>query len=136
MKEGDEVIVSTMEHHSNIVPWQLQAEKRGIVLKVIPMNDKGELLIDAYEKLFSERTKLVSLVHVSNVLGTVNPGEGDDCNGSQSRCPCLDRRCAERTSHEKWTCRTLDADFFAFSGHKIYGAYGGRSTLWKGGMVG
>ena len=62
-----------MEHHSNIVPWQLQAEKRGIVLKVIPMNDKGELLIDAYEKLFSERTKLVSLVHVSNVLGTVNP---------------------------------------------------------------
>ena len=73
MQAGDEVIVSTMEHHSNIVPWQLQAAKKGIVIKVIPMNDKGELLQDEYKKLFSEKTKLVCVMHVSNVLGTVNP---------------------------------------------------------------
>ena len=73
MKEGDEVIVSVMEHHSNIVSWQLQAARKGIVLKVIPMNDKGELLLDEYEKLFSPRTRLVSVTHVSNVLGTINP---------------------------------------------------------------
>ena len=73
MGEGDEVIVSTMEHHSNIVPWQLQAAKKGICLKVIPMNDKGEILMDEYRKLFSERTRIVSVAHVSNVLGTINP---------------------------------------------------------------
>ena len=73
MKEGDEVIVSVMEHHSNIVSWQLQAARKGIVLKVIPMNDRGELLLDEYEKLFSPRTRLVSVAHVSNVLGTINP---------------------------------------------------------------
>ena len=73
MKEGDEVIVSTMEHHSNIVPWQLQAERKGIVLKVIPMTDKGELIQEAYQALFTERTKLVCVTQVSNVLGTVNP---------------------------------------------------------------
>ena len=73
MKEGDEVIVSVMEHHSNIVSWQLQAARKGIVLKVIPMNDRGELLLDEYKKLFSEKTKLVSVAHVSNVLGTINP---------------------------------------------------------------
>ncbi len=73
MEEGDEVILSVMEHHSNIVPWQLLAARKGIAIKVIPMNDKGELLLDEYEKLFSERTKIVSVVHVSNVLGTVNP---------------------------------------------------------------
>ena len=73
MKEGDEVIVSTMEHHSNIVPWQLQAAKRGIKLRVIPMTDDGQLVIDEYERLFTERTKIVSVAHVSNALGTVNP---------------------------------------------------------------
>ena len=73
MEEGDEVILSVMEHHSNIVPWQLLAARKGIAIKVIPMNDKGELLLDEYEKLFSERTKIVSVVQVSNVLGTVNP---------------------------------------------------------------
>ena len=75
MKEGDEVIVSTMEHHSNIVPWQLQARKRGIVVKVIPINERGELLLDEYERLFTPRTRIVSICHVSNVLGTVNPVE-------------------------------------------------------------
>ena len=73
MQEGDEVILSVMEHHSNIVPWQLLAAKRGIAIKVIPMNDKGELLLDEYRQLFSERTRIVSVAHVSNVLGTVNP---------------------------------------------------------------
>ena len=75
MQEGDEVIVSVMEHHSNIVPWQLQAAKRGISIRVIPMTDEGELKMDEYEKLFTERTKIVSVTHVSNVLGTVNPVE-------------------------------------------------------------
>ena len=73
MQEGDEVIVSTMEHHSNIVPWQLQAAKKGIAIRVIPMNDRGELLLDEYEKLFTDKTRIVSVAHVSNVLGTVNP---------------------------------------------------------------
>lgn len=73
MKTGDEVIVSTMEHHSNIVPWQLQARKKGIVLKVIPMTDDGKLCLDEYEKLFTDKTKIVSCTHVSNVLGTINP---------------------------------------------------------------
>ena len=123
MKEGDEVIVSTMEHHSNIVPWQLQAEKRGIVLKVIPMNDKGELLIDAYEKLFSERTKLVSLVHVSNVLGTVNPVKEMIATAHSHGVPVLIDG-AQSVPHMKVDVQDLDADFFAFSGHKIYGPTG------------
>ena len=123
MKEGDEVIVSTMEHHSNIVPWQLQAEKRGIVLKVIPMNDKGELLIDEYEKLFSERTKLVSLVHVSNVLGTVNPVTEMIATAHGHGVPVLIDG-AQSVPHMKVDVQDLDADFFAFSGHKIYGPTG------------
>ena len=123
MKEGDEVIVSTMEHHSNIVPWQLQAEKRGIVLKVIPMNDKGELLIDEYEKLFSERTKLVSLVHVSNVLGTVNPVKEMIATAHGHGVPVLIDG-AQSIPHMPIDVQDLDADFFAFSGHKIYGPTG------------
>lgn len=123
MKEGDEVIVSTMEHHSNIVPWQLQAEKRGIVLKVIPINDKGELLIDEYEKLFSERTKLVSLVHVSNVLGTVNPVKEMIATAHGHGVPVLIDG-AQSVPHMKVDVQDLDADFFAFSGHKIYGPTG------------
>lgn len=123
MKEGDEVIVSTMEHHSNIVPWQLQAEKRGIVLKVIPMNDKGELLIDEYEKLFSERTKLVSLVHVSNVLGAVNPVKEMIATAHGHGVPVLIDG-AQSVPHMKVDVQDLDADFFAFSGHKIYGPTG------------
>ena len=123
MQEGDEVILSVMEHHSNIVPWQLQAEKRGIVLKVIPMNDKGELLIDAYEKLFSERTKLVSLVHVSNVLGTVNPVKEMIATAHSHGVPVLIDG-AQSVPHMKVDVQDLDADFFAFSGHKIYGPTG------------
>lgn len=123
MKEGDEVIVSVMEHHSNIVPWQLQADRKGIVLKVIPMNDKGELLIDEYEKLFSERTKLVSLVHVSNVLGTVNPIKEMIATAHAHGIPVLVDG-AQSVPHMKVDMQELDADFFAFSGHKIYGPTG------------
>src|SRR3712207_5837935 len=92
MREGDEVIVSVMEHHSNIVPWQLLAARRGIARKVIPMNDRGELLLDEYEKLFTERTKLVSVVHVSNVLGTVNPIKEMIATAHAHGVPFLDRK--------------------------------------------
>lgn len=123
MKEGDEVIVSVMEHHSNIVPWQLQAARKGIVLKVIPMNDRGELLLDEYEKLFSERTKLVSFAHVSNVLGTVNPAKEMIATAHAHGVPVLIDG-AQSVPHMKVDVLDLDADFFAFSGHKIYGPTG------------
>lgn len=123
MKEGDEVIVSVMEHHSNIVPWQLQAARKGIVLKVIPMNDRGELLLDEYEKLFSERTKLVSFAHVSNVLGTVNPAKEMIAIAHAHGVPVLIDG-AQSVPHMKVDVQDLDADFFAFSGHKIYGPTG------------
>ena len=123
MKEGDEVIVSVMEHHSNIVPWQLQAARKGIVLKVIPMNDRGELLLDEYEKLFSERTKLVSFAHVSNVLGTVNPAKEMIATAHAHGVPVLIDG-AQSVPHMKVDVQDLDADFFAFSGHKIYGTTG------------
>ena len=122
-KEGDEVIVSVMEHHSNIVPWQLQAARKGIVLKVIPMNDRGELLLDEYEKLFSERTKLVSFAHVSNVLGTVNPAKEMIATAHAHGVPVLIDG-AQSVPHMKVDVQDLDADFFAFSGHKIYGPTG------------
>lgn len=123
MKEGDEVIVSVMEHHSNIVSWQLQAARKGIVLKVIPMNDRGELLLDEYEKLFSERTKLVSFAHVSNVLGTVNPAKEMIATAHAHGVPVLIDG-AQSVPHMKVDVQDLDADFFAFSGHKIYGPTG------------
>ena len=123
MKEGDEVIVSVMEHHSNIVPWQLQAARKGIVLKVIPMNDRGELLLDEYEKLFSERTKLVSFAHVSNVLGTVNPAKEMIATAHAHGVRVLIDG-AQSVPHMKVDVQDLDADFFAFSGHKIYGPTG------------
>ena len=123
MKEGDEVIVSVMEHHSNIVPWQLQAARKGIVLKVIPMNDRGELLLDEYERLFSERTRLVSFAHVSNVLGTVNPAKEMIATAHAHGVPVLIDG-AQSVPHMKVDVQDLDADFFAFSGHKIYGPTG------------
>lgn len=123
MKEGNEVIVSVMEHHSNIVPWQLQAARKGIVLKVIPMNDRGELLLDEYEKLFSERTRLVSFAHVSNVLGTVNPAKEMIATAHAHGVPVLIDG-AQSVPHMKVDVQDLDADFFAFSGHKIYGPTG------------
>ena len=100
MKEGDEVIVSVMEHHSNIVSWQLQAARKGIVLKVIPMNDRGELLLDEYKKLFSEKTKLVSVAHVSNVLGTINPVKDMIAFAHSQGVPGAGRWGAEYSTHE------------------------------------
>ena len=123
MQAGDEVIVSTMEHHSNIVPWQLQAAKKGIVIKVIPMNDKGELLQDEYKNLFSEKTKLVCVMHVSNVLGTVNPVKEMIAVAHAHGVPVLVDG-AQSVPHMKVDVQDLDADFFAFSGHKVYGPTG------------
>ncbi len=123
MKEGDEVIVSVMEHHSNIVSWQLQAARKGIVLKVIPMNDKGELLIDEYEKLFSSRTRIVSVAHVSNVLGTVNPVKEIIKIAHAHGVPVLVDG-AQSIPHLPVDVKDLDADFFVFSGHKVYGPTG------------
>lgn len=123
MKEGDEVIVSVMEHHSNIVSWQLQAARKGIVLKVIPMNDKGELMIDEYEKLFSSRTRIVSVAHVSNVLGTVNPVKEIIKIAHAHGVPVLVDG-AQSIPHLPVDVQDLDADFFVFSGHKVYGPTG------------
>ena len=123
MQAGDEVIVSTMEHHSNIVPWQLQAMQRGIVLRVIPMDDAGNLLLDEYEKLFSPKTKLVSVAHVSNVLGTVNPvGEMIRTAHGHGVPVLVDG--AQSIPHMPVDVQALDADFYVFSGHKVYGPTG------------
>ena len=123
MKEGDEVIVSVMEHHSNIVSWQLQAARKGIVLKVIPMNDRGELLRDEYEKLFSPRTRLVSVAHVSNVLGTINPVKEMIATAHAHGVPVLIDG-AQSIPHMPIDVQDLDADFYVFSGHKVYGPTG------------
>lgn len=123
MSEGDEVIVSVMEHHSNIVPWQLQAARKGISLCVIPMNDKGELLLDEYEKLFTERTKIVSVTHVSNVLGTVNPVKEIVRIAHEHGVPVMVDG-AQSTPHFAVDVQDIDCDFFAFSGHKMYGPTG------------
>ncbi len=123
MSEGDEVIVSVMEHHSNIVPWQLQAARKGILLRVIPMNDKGELLLDEYEKLFTERTKIVSVTHVSNVLGTVNPVKEIVRIAHEHGVPVMVDG-AQSTPHFAVDVQDIDCDFFAFSGHKMYGPTG------------
>ena len=123
MKEGDEVIISTMEHHSNIVPWQLQAQRKGIVVKVIPMSDDGILDLEAYEKLFTDRTRLVSVAHVSNVLGTVNPVKQIIETAHSHGVPCLVDG-AQSTPHMRIDVQELDCDFFAFSGHKMYGPTG------------
>ncbi|MBR3092339.1 MAG: cysteine desulfurase [Bacteroidaceae bacterium] len=123
MNEGDEVIVSAMEHHSNIVPWQMAAQRRGIRLKVIPINDKGELLLDEYRKLFTERTRIVSVTHVSNVLGTVNPVKEMVSIAHEHGVPVLIDG-AQSAPHIPIDVQDLDCDFFAFSGHKIYGPTG------------
>lgn len=123
MKEGDEIIVSTMEHHSNIVPWQLLRERRGIVIRVIPMSDDGRLLLDEYERLFNERTRLVCVAHVSNVLGTVNPVRQMIATAHTHGVPVLVDG-AQSVPHMVVDVQALDADFYAFSGHKVYGPTG------------
>ena len=123
MQEGDEVIVSVMEHHSNIVPWQLQAAKKGIAIRVIPMTDGGELMLDEYEKLFTERTKIISVTHVSNVLGTVNPVEEIIRIAHEHGVPVMVDG-AQSAPHFAVDVQAMDCDFFAFSGHKMYGPTG------------
>ena len=131
---GDEIIISTMEHHSNIVPWQMLCEEKGAVLKVIPINDEGELLMDEYKKLLSPKTKLVSVVHVSNALGTVNPVKQiTELAHAAGAIVLIDG--AQSSVHLDIDVQKIDADFFAFSSHKLYGAtgagvlYGKRSLL-------
>lgn len=123
IKAGDEIIISTMEHHSNIVPWQILCEEKGAVLKVIPINDAGELLLEEYEKLLSPKTRLVSIVHVSNALGTVNPvKQVIEMAHKNGALVLIDG--AQSAAHIPIDVQDLDADFFTFSGHKIYGPTG------------
>ena len=121
--EGDEVIVSTMEHHSNIVPWQLLQMRKGIKLRVIPMNDCGELLLNEYERLFTERTRIVCVTHVSNVLGTVNPVKDMIATAHAHGVPVLVDG-AQSIPYMPVDVQALDADFYVFSGHKVYGPTG------------
>lgn len=123
MQEGDEVIISTIEHHSNIVPWQLQQPRKGIVLKVIPMDDNGAMDLQAFEKMISQKTKIVSISHVSNVLGTINPVEEVIRIAHEHNIPVVVDG-AQSTPHFKVDMQQLDCDFFVFSGHKVYGPTG------------
>ncbi len=123
LNEGDEIIISAMEHHSNIVPWQMLCERKKCVLKVIPINQQGELLIDAYKKLLSDKTKLVSVTHISNTLGTINPiKEIIRLAHSKGAKVLIDG--AQSIQHLKIDVQDLDCDFFAFSGHKVFGPTG------------
>ena len=123
MNAGDEVIVSVMEHHSNIVPWQIIAAKKGINIKVIPMTDNGELVLDDFENMLTERTKLVSITHVSNVLGTVNPIDNIIKTAHEHDIPVMVDG-AQSAPHITIDVQQMDCDFFAFSGHKMYGPTG------------
>jgi cysteine desulfurase/selenocysteine lyase len=123
INEGDEIIVSQMEHHSNIIPWQVAAEEHGAILRVIPMNERGELIIDEYENLLNERTKIVAVSHVSNSLGTVNPIKKMIETAHKFGVPvCVDA--AQSVPHFPVDVQDLDADFFVFSGHKMFGPTG------------
>ena len=123
LSEGDEVIVSVMEHHSNIVPWQLLAAKKGIAIKVIPMTDDGDVIMEEYEKLFNEKTRIVSITQVSNVLGTITHVKEMKRIAHEHEVPVMVDG-AQSTPHMKVDVQDLDCDFFAFSGHKIYGPTG------------
>lgn len=123
MQEGDEVIISTLEHHSNIVPWQLAQNRKGIKLRIIPITDEGNICLDEYEKLFTNRTRIVSVAHVSNVLGTINPVKEMIEIAHAHGVPVLIDG-AQSTPHMAVDVQQLDCDFFAFSGHKMYGPTG------------
>ncbi len=143
LKPGDEIILSAMEHHSNIVPWQLVAEQTGALIRVIPMNDRGELLMEEFDRLLSSRTKIVAVVHLSNSLGTVNP-VAQIIEKAHARGAVVLVDGAQWIAHGSTDVQSLDADFYAFSGHKIYGPTGigvlyGKAELleamppWQGG---
>lgn len=133
IKTGDEIIISTMEHHSNIVPWQLVCEDRGATLRVIPINDSGEIIQDEYAKLFNSNTKFVSLNHISNSLGTINPIKDMIKLAHDHKVPVLIDG-AQSIQHKPIDVQALDCDFYAFSGHKLYGPTGvgvlyGKKTI-------
>ncbi len=123
INEGDEILVSEMEHHSNIIPWQMIAEERGAKIRVIPMNDHGELIIEEYENLLNERTKMVAVAHVSNSLGTINPIKEMTATAHKFGVPLLVDG-AQSVPHFPVDVQDLDCDFFVFSGHKMYGPTG------------
>lgn len=123
LREGDEVIISAMEHHSNIVPWQILCEQTGAKLRVIPINDRGELIMEDYDKLLGPRTKFVAVSHMSNALGTINPVKEIVAKAHAWNVPVL-LDGAQAISHVKVDVRDLDADFYVFSGHKLYGPTG------------
>jgi len=123
LKAGDEILISAMEHHSNIVPWQMVCEEKGASLRVIPINDAGELLLEEYERLLSDRTKLVAIVYVSNALGTVNPVRQVVAMAHRRGIPVLVDG-AQATPHLPVDVQDLDCDFYAFSGHKLFGPTG------------
>jgi len=134
LKPGDEVLISCMEHHSNIVPWQMVCEKTKAVLKIIPINDQGEIIFEEFLNLLSERTKIVSMVHISNALGTINPVKEVIAAAHKFGAKVLIDG-AQATPHNKIDVKSLNCDFYAFSGHKMYGPtgvgvlYGKRSLL-------
>lgn len=143
LKAGDEVIISAMEHHSNIVPWQMACQRSGAKLRVIPMNERGELLMDEYREMLNERTRIVAVNHVSNALGTINPIREIGALARERGIPVLFDG-AQAIAHLKVDVQELDCDFYAFSGHKLYGPtgvgvlYGRRQILdamppWQGG---
>ena len=123
IKKGDEIIISEMEHHSNIVPWQILCKQKGAKLKIIPINDRGELLLDEYKKLINSKTKLVAVTHVSNSLGTINPVKEIIAIAHKNKIPVLVDG-AQAIQHEKVDVQDIDCDFYVFSGHKIYGPTG------------
>ena len=123
VSEGDEIILTTLEHHSNIVPWQMVAQEKGAKIRVVPVNDRGELMVEEYEKLFTAHTKLVGLIHVSNALGTINPVKQMIAIAHAHGVPVLIDG-AQAAPHLKIDVQELDCDFYAFSGHKICGPTG------------
>ena len=134
LKKGDEILISAMEHHSNIVPWQMLCEEKGCKLKILPMNQKGELILDVLDKFLTKRTKLVSIVYISNSLGTINPIEKIIAKAHAKKTPILVDG-AQAVSHGPIDVRKLNCDFFVFSGHKLFGPtgigvlYGKRALL-------
>jgi len=136
VKAGDEIVLTTLEHHSNIVPWQMLAQEKGAILKVAPINDRGEILLEEYEKLLSDRTRIVALSHVSNVLGTVLPIKTmTEMAHHYGATVLVDG--AQSVPHFRTNVQELGADFYTFSGHKLFGPTGigvlyGKAALLRG----
>lgn len=123
IKEGDEILITRMEHHANIVPWQMLCERKGAVLKFIEIDDRGELILDNFEELFTEKTKLFSFSYISNALGTINPVKNLIDRAHERNIPVL-LDAAQAIQHEEINVQELDCDFLVFSGHKVYGPTG------------